>query len=503
VAVAAPGQGATRIEGEYQLQLDIRKQDRLYEWDFDSNNDDSWGLVQFRIHSEPAPGVEAFLKFEEDWNRGGNSAPRPEFQYRESHVRFRKEKNGRGVDLILFSRQDRFWVENHLIEVVRPWAANDGGNAQGFRADLFGYGGWNLAYIHSDFSSQSNPSTNPEDPADPVGTDDAHVFRARREFLGGALRTGVTWNRKVEAEDRLGEAGHFEVFAGDLRYTWGTTDLLVEFARSQNRDAGSELERGEFRWNRLNGSTWYRPHEWAPTDAVLKAELRSVTVGTPRLGYWSFAPYYWYAGRAYTNPLGDSLSDEQGLWLNSWYLLPERAVTLTVNHGRWKRSVFENKNMTELYAEMYTEYVNGFASKLAWRRKRTHDHADPVATETTRNDDLFAEVQVESRLAWMRIQGKIKDYGTERRKDLASLETSVNLTGTVKLYNRFTFGNDPARLRDSFFAELQYRPRPGMEVFLSYGPWWIGDNPNPVDDGDLAGGAQNKDIVKFTLKGYF
>jgi hypothetical protein len=42
-----------------------------------------------------------------------------------------------------------------------------------------------------------------------------------------------------------------------------------------------------------------------------------------------------------------------------------------------------------------------------------------------------------------------------------------------------------------------------MQLFLSYGPWWIGDSPNPVDDGDLAGGAQNKDILKFVLQGFF
>jgi len=55
----------------------------------------------------------------------------------------------------------------------------------------------------------------------------------------------------------------------------------------------------------------------------------------------------------------------------------------------------------------------------------------------------------------MRIQGKIKNLNTEFQKELASLETSVNLSRTVKLYNRFTFGNDPTRLRKGIFSELQ------------------------------------------------
>jgi hypothetical protein len=178
-------------------------------------------------------------------------------------------------------------------------------------------------------------------------------------------------------------------------------------------------------------------------------------------------------------------------------------MTLSVNYGEWKREIFEQKDNKEFYVELYTEYVNGFTSKFYYRARRTDDFSNPLFVQEFQNDDLFAEIQVESRLARMRIQGKVKDLGTEFQKELASLETTVNLSRSIKVYSRFTFGNDPARLRDSFFAELQFRPRPGMEMFLSYGPWWIGDSNNPVDDGDLEGGADNKDIIKFTLRGYF
>ncbi len=39
---ASPAFPITKVEGEYQLQLDIRRQDRFYPWDFESNNDDTW-----------------------------------------------------------------------------------------------------------------------------------------------------------------------------------------------------------------------------------------------------------------------------------------------------------------------------------------------------------------------------------------------------------------------------------------------------------------------------
>ena len=35
--LAKPAPAFTRLEGEYYLQVDMRKQDRRYEWDFDSD----------------------------------------------------------------------------------------------------------------------------------------------------------------------------------------------------------------------------------------------------------------------------------------------------------------------------------------------------------------------------------------------------------------------------------------------------------------------------------
>lgn len=489
-ALGAPAfaQQPLKIEGEYTIQLDARKTDRFFPWDYDFNNDDSFGLAQLKFFAQPRQQVEAFVRLEADWNRANNNNPRPELQYRESHLRFGWDKQGKGINAWIFSRQDRFWVENHLIQVIQGDRVKDGDNGQGIRLDAYNWlGGTDFNYVYSDFSGQANPNTSP-DPTNPTGTDDAHIFRARREFLDKAVRAGLTYGRKVESEDRLNEQGHAEVLHGDVRLQRGTLALSVEYA--QTNRVGLDLEPAD-------------DDDWVPSDATLRAELRSITVGRPTWGYLNIAPTYWNAGPNYDNPLGDALNDEQGFFINTWYLIPARAITLTTNYGEWERKVFEQKEFTELYVELYTEYVNGFTSKFFYRRKRTEDFANPLFVQEFKNDDVFVELQVESRLAWLRVQGKLKDLDTEFQKELASLETSINLTQDLKIYNRFTFGNDPARLRDSFFAELQYRPRPGMEAFLSYGPWWIGDSNNPVDDGDLEGGAENKDIIRFTLRGYF
>ncbi len=116
--MALPAWSITRIEGEYQLQLDVRRQDRAYPWDFESNSDDTWAASQLRIFTTPRNGVEAFVKLEADWNSGANNNDRPVYQYRESHLRFWKEFQGAEAEARLFSRQDRFWIENNLLQLV-------------------------------------------------------------------------------------------------------------------------------------------------------------------------------------------------------------------------------------------------------------------------------------------------------------------------------------------------------------------------------------------------
>jgi hypothetical protein len=499
LAMSAPDvRAVTKLEGEYQLQLDLRKQDRIYKWDFDSNNNDTFGLTQFRLFSSPVANSEAFVKVEAEWNSGGNGDRRPQFQYREAHVRFRWPAPGEvtGAEVYLFSRQDRFWVENHLIEVVRPGSLTDNGNGQGVRFNVWGPNGFAFNAIASDFSGQSNPSSGAQVGA-PTATDDAYVLRLRREFLGRKLRTGVTYNRKVESQP--GERAFTEVFAGDLRLALGTTDVLIEYAESHNKRVAGFRD-GQWNLDRFRLSD---TKAWMPSDAVLRAEVRAITIGLPKLGFFSVAPSYWFLGPDYNNQLGGGNNDEEGYYINSWYLLPERAITLTANYLNYVREVNDKKKITEFYGEIYTEYVYGFRSKFFYRDRVTRDFNNAEYTEITKNRDFFTEVQVENRLAWLRIQAKLKDLWTPLKKTITSMETSINLTERMKVYNRFTFANDPTRLRRGLFSELQYRPGPNVEMFLSYGPYWIGTGNNPVDDSNLAGSADNRDLIRLILKGVF
>lgn len=516
VSIAAPLRAQTRLEGEYQFLVDLRKQDRFYEWAFDSNNNDTFNQVQLRLFSAPYPNIEAFVRTEAEWNSGSNNNRRPRLQYREAHLRFRREMGRRGLDSYLFSRQNRYYVENHLIQVVQDGAAGNNGNGQGIRLDTWGFAGLHTAFIYSDFSGVClDPTRSPAgatqcEPVRSAQTDDGYIARVWRSFAQDKLRLGATYNRKNEREaaDRIQELQFTEVYATDMRLTLFDVDYRIEMARGRENILTGRVHRRELAEDALD---WHLgrlrlgdPQGALPDDIVFKAEARSFRFGRAGIGYLNVAPTIWLLGPQYRNQLGDGNNDEKGLAINTWYLLPARAITLTTNWVAYDKEVFQQRKVREFYEEMYTEYVNGFTTKFAYRRRRTEDfNAGTQETRLTKNDDVFGELVVENQLAWLRVQGRIKDLRTAFKKDLLSIETAVNVTRTLKVYNRYTFANDPGRQRKGLFTEVQYRPTPSVELFAAYGPFWIGGGSNPVYEGNLEGSGDQRDLLRLTLKGNF
>jgi hypothetical protein len=500
-ALCAPAaaRAVTKLEGQYQLMLDLRKTDRVYPWDWLSNSDEEWTPAELRLFSQPRPGVEAFVKAEADWNSGSNNSDRPVFQFREAHLRFRREARGRGFDTYVFSKQDRFPTQDqYLIRFVNGYGAG-----QGVRLDTWGVGGFVSSFLVGDYSDQYNAFIDAANPSrTEVGalhTDDIYVARTRRDFFRDQrLRLGFLYSRR-ENNPENGSRDHDEVFATTGRYQWRGQDLMLEYGVSRGTDPGvsyrDQLHREITVFKRSTGIAF-------PDRHVLQAEIRTVRLKVPGVGTLNCIPTYWTRGALWQNGQGDPGRDETGFNLHSYYLLPERAVTFTNNllaYGNFANSRFHAR---ENYNELYVEFVNGFTGKTYYKE---HSEWRQVGGVMTREDynDAFAEVQVESKLAWLRVEGKVKNVGRPDHKQLYAVENSVNLTERFKIYNRFAFGNDPSILRKGIFTQLQYRPTGNMEMFLQYGPDWIGDSPTPVDEGDLQGSADQRDLVKFILRGWF
>ncbi len=510
LAVSAPlfparSDAATKLEGEYQLMGELRKTGRAFRWDWNSNEFDTFNNAQLRLFSAPRPGVEAFLKAEAAYRPNDNSGARPEFQFREAHVRFRREMGPRGMDAYLFSRQSRMWVDSYLIPYVFGR-----GDAQGVRLETWGFGRMNTTFIVADQSNQFNPADfaglAPHQPLDSIAaqrvqrTDDLYVVRLRREFLKeNRLRVGITFNRFEgwAGRDSTSAPSPWTSVVGiDTRYRLGRTDLSLEYGESfPNHTTGN---------GRANEFTAFRkPLGFQlPDRSVLEAEIRSVQVGTPRTGYLSVAPRFWNRGPRYANTLGGPSTDATGFILDSYWLLPERAVTFTNRLVRYGNKVFSRNATREMYNELYVEFINGFTGKTYYRIRESYAPSGGVLRKDTRYE-WFNEVQVESKLAWMRVQSKVRDIGRPERKQIFVIENSLNLTAKAKVYSRFAFGNDAAIQRKAIFTQLQYRPSNNMEMFLQYGPDYIGGGSNPVDEGNLVGSGDQFDVIKFILKGSF
>lgn len=502
---ASAAGAVTKLEGEYQLMMDLRKNDRTFLWDFDSNSFDNFDNVQFRLFSQPMTGIESFVRFEAAFNPSDNSALRPEFQFREGHLRFRREFGARGFDSYLFSRQDRFFVNTYLV----PWV-NGRGDAQGVRLDTWGFAKTNATFILSDRSAEFNPAGFPDVPHLPRDsiaaqraqrTSDAYIARLRREFLKeNALRVGVTWNRfeSWAGVDSTSPARPWTSVVGiDTRWHIRGTDVSFEYGES--RDVG-------FHDPRVRApvfTVFKKPLGFRlPDRAVAQAEIRSLKLGMPRTGFLNVTPGWWSRGPDWTNSLGGPNADETGFFINSYYLLPERAITYTNNLTWYGPRANASVATREIYNELYIEFINGFTGKTSYKRQDVYRHAGPFTNRET-HLTWFNELQVESRLAWLRVQSKLSDIGKPEEKQIFVVEQSLNLSQHTKVYNRFAFGNDASILRKGLFTQLQYRPTGNMEIFLQYGPDYIGGGSVPVDEGNLNGSGDQKDIVKFILKGSF
>lgn len=504
LAAAAPAALAlTKLEGDYQLMMDLRKNDRAYLWQFDSNSGDVYNNASFRLWSQPATGIESFVKFEAAYNPSNNNNLRPEFQYREAFLRFRREFGRRGLDSYVFSREDRIGGVNTFLI---PWV-NGRGDAQGVRLDTWGFGRTNATFIVADQSSGFNLSGVPAHAIDSTAaqrvlrTGDEYVGRLRREFLkDNALRLGLTYTRFEGwngQDSTSGPSAWTSVLGLDSRLRVKGADVSFEYGESRSDAAQSgTLHPSQFTINKhsLGFSL--------PDRAVAQAEIRSIKLGTERLGFVNFVPGWWSRSPQFTNYVGGPGSNQTGYYLNSWYLLPERAITFSNNISQYSPSADRRVGTRVNYSEVYVEFINGFTGKTAYRGTDTYSQRGPFIAKSRLNE-WYTDLQVESKLAKMHVQSKRSGIGTPDEKQLFVLETTINLSGTTKVYNRFSFGNDPSVLRKGLFLQLQYRPTGSTEMYLQYGPDYIGGGSVPVDEGNLNGSADQKDIVKFILKGNF
>ena len=494
-------QAATVLEGYWESNLGGSR----------VNDDQYWDLwrpsnyFEMKLRVNLSNNGELWAKLGSRWDRWNNAAPQPAFFLYEGHLKYRVESGDKAAEAFLFSREKRFWIGNHLLELVREDNVKDGDNAQGLRAEAWS-DPWYGVYVFSDFSSQDDHGS-----ASLERTDDVHMLRGTRRYGDSGSYLGATYLRKNYGvvSDNFGKQFN-QVMSVDCLWVTNLGDLSAQYAESvvPSEDLGDD-HWSFSHWHRGKLGAWMEAA--IPRDAAVKAELRNFSVGNHSIGHYTLNMNYWRLGPDFRNYQGGDATNEVGYSFDTYYLIPQRAITYSLGWGRKHRvdryvySYEENGNplLTNdpkqwLNQNLYIEFINGFKFSLSHNR-----YDDNWQGVDYKHHDWFAELIVENRLAWLKTQFKIKDWNTRFEKRIYGLETTLNLSSQWKWYNRFMVASDAIEARSMLYTQLQYRPHENLELFLSYGPEGYGDWGELVNDKDFESGGRMRDEYKLTLKTWF
>ena len=477
-----------KMEGFYDLSLG-----KSYDsGDFKYNLWDPNYYFETRFYANPITNSSIFFKFyaDKDNNNYYNVSHRTEGVLSEANISFTQQKKGYGFRTTLFSRGSSFyWTDSSLLGILNTGSVNNDNNGQGGRLDVWYPFGGSFTYVFSDFSSGEG--------------DDIHLFRIRQSLFKNKLNTGIFYQRKNYNEPTSSQQkkAFNEVVANDYKLKMGRYFFNWEFAMS---NVPSETEN-------VNLTDKYYKNgikDFYKANIAGKVEISGFRIGRPAWGYWSFTPGAYSYGNTYRNYMGNNQFNQWGFWVNSYYLVPQRAITLTMNYSQNQKIVPDtlssygenvlsyNKN-TNIYSEIYIEFIKGFKTKIYFNKKDEHWQGNLY-----KHYDFFTELSVENKIAKLLTQFKIKDINTLDEKQIGGIELSANITNKMRIFTRGMIAGDKAGSRHSIFTEIQYRLTGNTELYLQYGPSWWGAYGLVNDDGFASSGTMKKEI-RLIIKGWF
>jgi hypothetical protein len=471
------------MEGYLEAQFKRVYNSENFEWDMEHPN----LQVESRFHGSPVANTNYYFKFYAESDYYDND--RPVALFAEGHINFKQEKAGKGFSTTLFTRENgNYWTDGSMLGILNTGSVDNDGNGQGARLDAWHNHNGSMTYVFSDFSSG--------------GGDDVHLFRYRQSFKENKINTGLFFQRKHYSTGA--DKDFNQVVASDFKMRLGRYYINTEAAISST-PSDSLI-------NALNDEYHQKFGDFFKSNIAAKAEVNGFRLGSPKLGFWFFTPGAYAYGISYRNYMGDNQSNKIGYWINSYYHIPYRAITFTLNFSGNKLieadeffvaeedfydDIKSYETYSDLYSEVYIEFIHGFKGKVSFNKK------DEMWQGTNyKHYDIFTELSVENRLAKLLAQFKVKDIGEIYEKQIAGIELGVNLTEKWRLFARGMIANDRASSRNSIFGEIQYRFSGNAEFYLQYGPSWWGQWGLVNDSGFAANGNMQKEI-RLIIKGWF
>ena len=472
--------GDLNMEGFYEGQFGRNYESDEFIWNmWDPNL-----YLETRLHGSPANNSSYYIKFYA--NKDYELSNQPLAIFSEGNINFSQNFNKYGMSATLFSRESRhYWIDGSMLGIVNTNIVNNDGNGQGVRFDLWHQYNGSMTYVMSDYSQG--------------GGDDIHLLRYRQSLLNKKLNFGIFFQRKQYSTGDFND--YNQVIAQDLKFNIGQYYVMIEIAHSKvpNDSLITTL------------SKQYRNSNFINSNFAIKSELSGLKIGNSKYGFWYFKPGIFSYGDTYRNYMGDNQSNRYGYWINSYYLVPKRAITISLNYSFYEKLVADtipvfldslylkeiHDPSTNLSTEIYIEFINGFKGKFVFNK-----HDENWQGQLYKHYDILSELSVENNLAKLLAQFKVKDVGEIWERHVAGIELSVNLTESWRFFTRGLISNDRVGSRYSIFTELQYRISGNTELYLQYGPSYWGQYGLVNDDAFTSSGSMKKEL-RFIIKGWF
>jgi len=513
-----PCSAVNKLEGYYEIENDMMRIDRHWQFGPPASEGVPRHYLELKYLSYPYANLESFFKLRVESNRDDNMTPRIDYKYpfflaAEGHVKF----SGPKWESFIFYRQNRSWIYDEpllgLIDQDKVKNDNWGPQSSGVRADFWnvtlgkikGLGG---TFVYFDDGGTFNWTSDPNK-AVADGTDNL-IMRLRKNSYADRLNVGATFLRKDWTNTGVSKqyvaASYNELGAFDVSLyprNMVARGLAIGPVNLENTSWISELAVSDDPFQIETSNIRGKDNRYA-----FSTEIRNI-----RLSNLIFHARYNDFGENFRDYLSRRFDDNREFNRRQYHLegivlFPNKAVTGTVAYDFYQKRIVdeeggERRPTSNLYTELYVEFIKGFKGKVSYNRWHGFDASGEVFDFYT-YPNIFGELSVENRIAKVRIQARVKDLRTFRQVVAYGYDMEFNATGKLKGYFRILNVNEETEARSTVFASVRYDIGYGAEFFVEYGNGYNSENlvntDNFVNEGSSDRIAHQ---AKMFLKIYF
>ncbi len=436
------------LNGSYESSFTINRDNQDYKW----QAYDPYHKVSLWFFADPVKNTEFFLKTYADSEREINSHEKRKAVYLdEAHVKYRWG-NKDFIETYLFARETRFLLGNPLINLVNndsdKW---DDKNVSGFTYEMQGYiqGLYAKCFAAKMYELDT----------------DTTGFRVYEKIINDKIHAGTTFAYKKWSG---GKENYNVVYAGDVFFHIVNRLVKISGEYSKSKTPALITDTGDFEAYKVEFNGDMNLYKYIGNNlGDISYRLTYKNIGKDFRAYLS---------KEYDN---DRKFDQLGYNTSIQYGFPIKAITLRYHRDNYKRH-YENYKINDNQFEVYTEFIKGFRWKNYYQiyhelntDKILIIQLDGTAKEVNFIDNTWrhylTQLEMENKLAYVKLQFKIKNIYSIYLKYLYGVEYSIKITEKLKSINRLIIADEIYQTRKTLFSQIQYKYGDNTAFYLAYG----------------------------------